>query len=310
VQETHSLAKKRRESRRNVHVAGLPAELPTRSLGSGVVFDAQQGLIVTNNHVIDRALEITVTLADGRDLRAKRVGGDPDTDVAVIRVQPDNLTAMPFGDSNQLEVGDFVLAIGNPFQIGQTVTSGIVGGLHRSNVGIERYEEFIQTDAAIYPGNSGGALIDLQGNLVGINTAFISAGNSKSNIGFAIPINMARNVVDQILEYGEVRRGNFGITIDDPTSGLIRAMKLATPQTGAVVVVKVEAGSAAARAGLKSGDVVTEFAGTPTRGVSDLLNRLGLLRVGAVTTLTVVRDGNPMTLGATMTEREQRARSK
>jgi serine protease Do/serine protease DegQ len=274
-----------------------------------VVFDAQQGLIVTNNHVIDRAHEITVTLADGRELRAKRLGGDPDTDVAVIKVQPDNLTAMPFGDSDQLEVGDFVLAIGNPFQIGQTVTSGIVSGLRRSNVGVERYEDFIQTDAAIYPGNSGGALINLRGDLVGISTAFIGSSSSKSNIGFAIPINMARNVVDQILEYGEVRRGNFGITIDDPTSGLVRTMKLAAPETGAVVVVKVEAGSPAARAGLRAGDVVTEFGGLPTRGASDLLNRLGLLRVGAVAMLTVMRDGRAMTVRATMRERE-RTRSK
>jgi serine protease DegQ len=304
VPETRSLSKTRRESRR--HVGFEPS---VHSLGSGVVFDAQQGLIITNHHVIDRAYEITVTLADGRDLRAKRLGGDPDTDVAVIKVQPDNLTAMPFGDSDQLEVGDFVLAIGNPFQIGQTVTSGIVSGLRRSNVGVERYEDFIQTDAAIYPGNSGGALINLRGDLVGISTAFIGSSSSKSNIGFAIPINMARNVVDQILEYGEVRRGNFGITIDDPTSGLVRTMKLAAPETGAVVVVKVEAGSPAARAGLRAGDVVTEFGGLPTRGASDLLNRLGLLRVGAVAMLTVMRDGRAMTVRATMRERE-RTRSK
>jgi Do/DeqQ family serine protease len=309
VQETNSFSKKGRETRRNIDVAGPPPERPIRTVGSGVVFDAHQGLIVTNNHVIDRADEITVTLADGRDLRAKHIGNDPDTDVAVIKVQSDNLTAIRFGDSDQLEVGDFVLAIGNPFQIGQTVTSGIVSGLRRTKVGIERYENFIQTDAAIYPGNSGGALIDLRGDLIGISTAFFGASGSNAGMGFAIPINMVRNVVDQILEYGEVRRGNLGVTIDDPTSGLIREMKLATPQTGAVVVVKVEAGSVAARAGLKSGDVVTELAGMPMRGASDLRNRIALLRVGEVATLTVLRDGKPMTIRATMAEREQRGQS-
>jgi S1-C subfamily serine protease len=292
----------RRESRR--HVGFEPS---VHSLGSGVVFDAQQGLIITNHHVIDRAYEITVTLADGRELRAKRLGGDPDTDVAVIKVHPDNLTAMPFGDSDQLEVGDFVLAIGNPFQIGQTVTSGIVSGLRRSNVGVERYEDFIQTDAAIYPGNSGGALINLRGDLVGISTAFIGSSSSKSNIGFAIPINMARNVVDQILEYGEVRRGNFGITIDDPTSGLVRTMKLAAPETGAVVVVKVEAGSPAAGAGLKSGDVVTELGGVAVRNAPFLRTRIALLRIGDIAELAVLRKGKQITIRAPVAERQSSA---
>jgi len=175
--------------------------------GSGVVFDADQGLIVTNNHVIDHADEITVTFPGGRTVPAKLVGRDADTDVAVVKVKADHLTAITFANSDQVEVGDFVLAIGNPFLIGQTVTAGIVGGLHRSNIGIEAQEDFIQTDAAIYPGNSGGALVNLRGELVGINTAFIGASNSNPGVGFAIPANMARNIVDQILEFGEVRRG-------------------------------------------------------------------------------------------------------
>jgi serine protease DegQ len=174
--------------------------------GSGVVFDAEQGLIVTNNHVIDHADEITVTLPGGRTVSAKLVGRDADTDVAVVKIKADRLTALSFADSDRVEVGDFVLAIGNPFLIGQTVTAGIVGGLHRSNIGIEAVEDFIQTDAAIYPGNSGGALVNLRGELVGINTAFIGASNSNPGVGFAIPANMARDIVDQILEYGEVRR--------------------------------------------------------------------------------------------------------
>jgi S1-C subfamily serine protease len=159
-----------------------------------VVYDAQRGLIVTNNHVLENANDITVTLTDGRKLKAKRIGGDPDFDLAVISVPAEKLTAIPFGDSRQLEVGDFVLAIGYPGNIGQSVTSGIVSGLHRSNIGVEEFENFIQTDAAIYPGNSGGALVDLQGDLVGINTAFIGATSSNPGMGFAIPVNTARIV--------------------------------------------------------------------------------------------------------------------
>jgi S1-C subfamily serine protease len=284
-----------------------------RSTGSGVVFDAGQGFIITNNHVIDHADEITVTLADGRILPAKRVGGDADADIAVIKVDAGNLTAIAMGDSDRLEVGDFVLAIGNPLQLGQTVTSGIVSGLHRSNVGIVRYEDFVQTDAAIYPGNSGGALVNLRGELVGINTAFVGASNINPGAGFAIPINMARSVVDQILEFGEVRRGSLGITIDD-SSGVLREFKLqvsAGVPNGAVIV-KVDGGSAGARAGLKSGDVVTELGKTAIRDSADLRNRMALLRVGEVAELSVMRDGKPMTIRATIAAgvNEPRAKSK
>jgi S1-C subfamily serine protease len=210
---TSSLSKVQR-GQRPASTRNLAADRQLRAAGSGVVIDADQGLILTNHHVIDRADEITVTLADGRELPAKRVGADPDTDVAVIKVQAKNLMAIPIGNSARLEVGDFVLAIGNPFQIGQTVTSGIISALHRNNVGIEPYEDFIQTDAAIYPGNSGGALINLRGELIGINTAFIGASHGNPGMGFAIPIDMARLVADQILEYGEVRRGRLGITFE------------------------------------------------------------------------------------------------
>jgi len=285
-----------------------------RSTGSGVVFDANQGFIITNNHVIDRADEITVTLADGRNLPAKRVGGDADTDIAVIKVDPDKLTAISMGDSDQLEVGDFVLAIGNPLQLGQTVTSGIVSGLRRSNVGIERYEDFIQTDAAIYPGNSGGALVNLRGELVGINTAFVGASNSNPGVGFAIPINMARSVADQILEFGEVRRGSLGITIDDSTPSVLRELKLPVSTAVGAVIVKVDGGSAGARAGLKSGDVVTELGKTAIRDSADLRNRMALLRVGEVAELSVMRDGKPVAIRATIAAdqrtNEPRAKSK
>jgi S1-C subfamily serine protease len=208
---------------RAANTRDLPADRQIKAAGSGVIIDAQQGLIFTNNHVINGADDIIVTLADGRETPAKRVGSDPSTDVAVIRVQPENLTALTIGDSDELEVGDFILAIGNPYRIGQTVTSGIISGLHRRNVGIEKYEDFIQTDAAIYPGNSGGALVNLRGELIGINTAFIGATNTNPGMGFAIPINMARFIADQLLKYGEVRRGRVGLTFDDPTPALIRS---------------------------------------------------------------------------------------
>jgi Do/DeqQ family serine protease len=279
----------------------------TRAAGSGVVIDAGQGLVITNNHVIDHADEITVQLADGRELAAKLVGGDPDTDIAVIKVPAENLTAIPIGNSDQVEVGDFVLAIGNPFLIGQTVTSGIVSGLNRTNVGLEQYENFIQTDAAIYPGNSGGALVNLRGELIGINTAFVGATNSNPGMGFAIPINMARVVTDRILETGDVRRGKLGITFEDPTPALVREFKYATaPATP--IITKVDPGSPADLAGLKVGDVIIDLAGTPVQDTSHLRTRLGLLWVGDVAELTVLRNGKPAVIRATITE-PQRARA-
>src|SRR5262249_15152504 len=228
---------------RAANTRDLPADRQIKAAGSGVIIDAEKGLIFTNNHVINGADDIIVTFADGREASAKRVGSDPSTDVAVIKVQAENLTALSIGDSDGLEVGDFVLAIGNPHRIGQTVTSGIISGLHRTNVGIEKYEDFIQTDAAIYPGNSGGALVNLRGELIGINTAFIGA-TSNPGMGFAIPINMVRFIADQLLKYGEVRRGRLGITFDDPTPARIRSLKLSAPVT-APVIVKVDKGSPA-----------------------------------------------------------------
>jgi len=188
-----------------------PADGQMRATGSGVVIDPAQGIILTNAHVIDGADEITVVLADGRELQAKRVGSDPSTDVAVISVDAQVLPVIAMGNSDQLEVGDFVLAIGNLFQIGQTVTSGIVSALHRNKLGIGQYEDFIQTDASIYPGNSGGALVNLRGELIGINTAFVAAGNTNPGMGFAIPINMVRTIADQIMKYGEARRTKSGL---------------------------------------------------------------------------------------------------
>jgi serine protease Do/serine protease DegQ len=296
------------------HVAEGGKKRDVRTTGSGVVVDANAGLIITNNHVIDHADEITVTLADGRGVPAKRVGGDADTDVAVLKIEPGGLTAIAIGDSDRLEVGDFVLAIGNPLQLGQTVTSGIVSGLRRNNVGIEQYEDFIQTDAAIYPGNSGGALVNLRGELVGINTAFVGATNTNPGVGFAIPINMARNIADQILEFGEIRHGTLGITIDDPTPSVFRELKMPVSTAAApvgAVIVKVDSGSPGARAGLKPGDVVTDIGKTAIRDSGDLRNRMALLRVGEVAELSVIRDGQPIVIRATMAaDREPRGKSK
>jgi Do/DeqQ family serine protease len=279
-----------------------PTEREIQAAGSGVVIDAHEGLIITNNHVVEHADEITIGLSDGRHLQGKRVGGDSETDVAVIKVQAEGLTAIPLGDSDRLEVGDFVIAIGNPFQLGQTVTSGIVSGLRRSGLGIERYEDFIQTDASINPGNSGGALISLRGELIGINTAIVGTTGSSVGIGFAIPINMARGVADQIVKYGEVRRGRLGIAILDPSSDLIRQLRL-TPQQAGAVIAKVDPGSAAERAGLKAGDVITAIGGIPVRGSVDLRNKIALLRVGEETEFTVLRDNRSMLIRASVAER-------
>jgi S1-C subfamily serine protease len=278
-------------------------------VGSGVVYDASQGLVITNHHVIDHADEITVTLTDGRVLTAKRVGADADFDLALIKVRSDNLPSIPFGDSSQLEVGDIVLAIGYPANLAQSVTSGIVGGLHRTNIGIEQHENFIQTDAAVYPGNSGGALVDIKGDLVGINTAFIGSTNTNPGVGFAIPVNMARIIADQLLKYGDIRRGTLGVTIEDPTPAVLRDMKLTGPQSGAVIT-KVDRGSAGERAGLKSGDVVAKLGEREVLNAGFLRTRIALLRIGETAELTILREGKQATIRAIIAERQPRTSSK
>jgi S1-C subfamily serine protease len=278
-------------------------------VGSGVVLDPTQGLIITNHHVIDHADEITVTFTDGRILRAKRVGSDPDFDLALIRVRGDNLPSIPIGDSSQLEVGDIVLAIGYPAALAQSVTSGIVGGLHRTNVGIEQHENFIQTDAAVYPGNSGGALVNVKGDLVGINTAFIGSTTTNPGVGFAIPVNMSRIIADQILKYGDIRRGTLGIMVEDPTPAVLRDVKLTGPQPGAVIT-KVEPGSAGERAGLKPGDVVAKIGEREVINAAFLRIRIALLRIGETAELAILRYGNPMAIRAVVVERQPRASSR
>jgi serine protease Do/serine protease DegQ len=277
--------------------------------GSGVIYNARRGFIITNNHVIEHAEQMTVTLTDGRELEAKRVGGDPDFDLAIIKVEAENLTAIPLADSRELQVGDFVLAIGFSTGIGQTVTSGIVGGLHRSNIGIEQFENFIQTDAAIYPGSSGGALVNLQGDLVGICTAFRGSRNTNPGMGFAIPVNMARTIADQIIEFGEIRRGSIGITTKDLKRRVPRDAKSSAPESGSVIT-KVDAGSPAARVGLKPGDLVVRLGDRTVVSSAFLRNRMALLRVGEVAELSVLRDGKLLTARATVAARDQQSQSK
>ena len=267
----------------------------TTAVGSGVIVDAKKGYIVTNHHMVGGANRITVRLGDDREFDARLVGSDPDTDVAVVEIQGKDLTAIEMADSDQLQVGDFAVAIGNPFGLRQTVTSGIISGLGRSGIG-NKFEDFIQTDASINPGNSGGALINLDGELIGINTAILSRSGGNIGIGFAIPSNLVRIVMTQILEYGEVRHGQLGIVGQDLTPELAKAFDI--KQTRGVVIAQVVADSAADKAGLKAGDVITAVNGREIHEYSQLRNAIGLLRVGDTVKMDVLRDGDTKTFNA------------
>ena len=284
-----------------------PRQRKTQSLGSGVVVDKNKGYIITNNHVIDKADEITVTLSNGETYKAKLIGTDPDSDVAVIQIKAENLSAIPLANSEQLQVGDFAVAIGNPFGLGQTVTSGIISALERSGLGIEGYENFIQTDASINPGNSGGALVNLRGELIGINTAIFSKSGGSQGIGFAIPTNMANDIMQQLVKYGEVRRGRLGAQAQDLTPKLAEAFNI-TFRRGAVVSY-VEKDSPADRAGLKTGDIVTELNGKPVRNADALRNSMGLLRIGQSVKMKVFRDNKVISLNAKVAEQDKQKES-
>ena len=289
--------------RRFFNLPSAPRERQTQSVGSGVIVDGEQGYVLTNNHVIANADQIVVTLRDRRQFAAELIGTDPDTDIAVLRIPAEDLTTLRMGDSDRLEIGDFVVAIGNPFGIGQTVTSGIVSALRRSGLGIEGFEDFIQTDASINPGNSGGALVNLRGDLIGINTAIIGPGGGNVGIGFAIPINMAREVMDQLVTYGEVRRGRLGVHAQDITPEIADALGVDLDQ--GAIITQVMRGSPAANAGIKAGDLVIAADGEPVRSATHLRNKIGLLRVGETIELTVLRDGDRHTLSAKLEEPEQ-----
>ena len=276
----------------------VPTERNFQALGSGVIVDAAKGYILTNNHVIENADKITVTLYDGRSFKAKVVGRDPDTDLAVLHIDAKDLVQIPLGNSSVLQVGDFVIAIGNPFGLNHTVTAGIVSAKGRTQVQDGKYSDFIQTDAAINPGNSGGALVNLEGQLVGINTMIVTSGGSRGNIGigFAIPINMAKDVMDQLIKYGKVERGMLGVQVQTLTPELAQALKLS--QNQGAVVMQVVPGSQAQKAGIKPNDVIVSVNGNPVSSAQDVSNVIGLLRVGTPVTLGILRNGKQITIHA------------
>ena len=280
--------------------ASQPRERVQQSLGSGVIVDATKGYVLTNNHVIDGADDVQVTLTDGRTLAGKVIGSDPDTDLAVLQIPAERLSAMPLADVSRLRVGDFVVAVGNPFGLGQTVTSGIVSGLDRTRVGGGRgYQNFIQTDASINPGNSGGPLVDLSGKLVGINSMIFSPSGGNIGIGFAIPIDLAKRVMDQLIQFGEVKRGALGVETQDVTAELANMLGLGADARGAVVT-RVLGGAAAEQAGIKVGDTITRFDGKPVASAQDLHNLEGLAETGATIRLDVVRDGKPVSVDTSL----------
>ena len=269
---------------------GQPQQRPFRGLGSGVIIDSDEGYVVTNNHVIENADKIMITLKDGRQLEAKKLGSDAKSDIALLQIDSDNLSEIKLADSDNLRVGDFTVAIGSPFGLGQTVTSGIVSALGRSNLNIEHYEDFIQTDAAINSGNSGGALVNLRGELIGINTAILGPSGGNVGIGFAIPSNMMHNLVTQIIEFGEVHRGILGVSGRSVNSEIAKAMELETNQGGFIEQVMPD--SAADEAGIKAGDVIIAVNGKAIKSFFELRAKIGSIGANKKVKLTVIRDGD------------------
>ncbi|HSZ20082.1 MAG TPA: DegQ family serine endoprotease [Candidatus Acidoferrum sp.] len=284
-----------------------PRDQREDSLGSGVIV-SPDGYILTNNHVIDGATDVRVTFADKRQLKATVVGADPKTDIAVLKVEGSGFPAITIGDSSKVQVGDYALAVGDPFGVGQTVTMGIISALNRGNLGIEDYEDFIQTDAPINPGNSGGALVNDRGELVGINTAILSHGSGgNEGIGFAIPINMARNVMSQILDHGKVNRAYLGIMVQDITPGISKAMNLKDMK--GVLVGDVSPNGPASRSGVQRGDVILEVNGKPMEDSRELRNSISMMNPDSTVKLKLLRNGNPsdvsVKLGDLPSDKEQ-----
>ena len=274
------------------------------SVGSGVVVDANNGYILTNAHVVNDAQAIVVTLGDRRHFNAKVIGSDTSSDIAVLQIKTKNLTAISFGDSSKLETGDFVAAIGNPFGLSQSVSSGIVSARDRATLGIERYENFIQTDAPINPGNSGGALINMRGELIGINTAIFAPNQGSVGIGFAIPSNMAKVVMMQLIQFGSVKRGALGITAQDITPELADAFHLSVA-TGAVIS-EVFPASPAQKAGLAVGDILMNINGFPIKTANDVVTTIGFLRVDSQVNIAILRNNKPMNFSIVLMDPKKR----
>jgi len=278
----------------------VPQQQRERGLGSGVIV-SPDGYILTNNHVIDKATDIKVMLIDKREFSGKVVGADPQTDIAVVKIEATGLPTVTLGDSSKLQVGDYAFAIGNPFGVGETATMGIISATGRNGLDIEDYEDFIQTDAAINPGNSGGALLNARGEMIGVNTAILTGGSGgNQGIGFAIPINMAKHVMDEILKHGKVVRGYIGIGIQEVTPDLAKAFNV-PPEQGALVG-NVEPNSPGAKAGLQRGDVITELDGQPITGPNDLRLRVGAMPPGTTVHLKVSHNGESRDVGLTLGE--------
>jgi len=277
-----------------------PMRRQIQAAGSGVIVDADKGYILTNNHVVavGQDQDIEVTLKDKRHFKAKLVGRDPETDIAVLKIDADRLTAVEFADSDKIRVGDYTLAIGNPFGLGQTVTSGIVSALGRSGLGIEGYEDFIQTDASINPGNSGGALVDLRGQLIGINTAILGPSGGNVGIGFAVPANLAKQIMADLIKNGDVKRGQIGIRTQDLTPDI--ASSLGIDSGDGALIAQVAADSAAANAGLQAGDLIVAIDNVPVHNVADLHKRIDFAHVGDALKLTFLRDGKSSTVKVTI----------
>ena len=289
---------------RNKSDSNQPVQDMFISIASGVIVDAKNGYILTNAHVIDNAQKVTVTLADGRHFVAKIIGSDKPSDIALLQIKAKNLIEIPLADSNKVKVGDFVAAIGNPFGLNQSVTSGIVSALGRTTLGIENYENFIQTDAPINPGNSGGALIDLQGELIGINTAILAPDRGSIGIGFAIPSNMAKSIMMQLIQYGDVKRGLLGVGAQDITPDLATAFNVNISQGAAVTFIMQN--SPAQQAGIHVGDIILTVNGSPIKNASDVVNTIGFLRVNSTVNIGLLRQNKKISLDVSLTDPKKR----
>lgn len=294
-----ALSIKRRPTDEEVLLSGEPPEegRQVQAAASGVIFDAQRGLIVTCAHLVAEADEIKVILSDGRETLAERIGADTQTDIAVLKIAAPNLTALKLGNSDLLTAGDFVISVGNPFGLGQSVSFGVVSALRLSGAPVEGYDKLIQTDASMNPGDSGGALVNLRGELVGIDTAIAGITGANVGIGFALPINMVRHIADELVLHGEIRRGHLGIVFQDLDAGIRAGLGLGSEQHG-VVVSMVSAGSAAERAGIETGDVITGINGVPVANILEARNKLSLVKVGEVAHVAVVRSTKSLTIDA------------